>query len=168
MSKEIKITQGKVAIVDDEDFEYLSKFKWYASSWKGKIYAKTGLWVGKRNIHVPMHRMIMKANQDEVIDHINGNGLDNRRINLRSCDRQKNQFNQKKRTCAKTSAFKGVHFESRTGRWRASIKVSGKDIKLGRYDLEIDAAHAYDKAAIKYHGSFANVNFSEGVKDETA
>lgn len=157
--KQIPLTQGKYAIVDDEDFEYLSKFKWCVSenNCSGKFYAQrrsdkaSGLKV------ISMHRLLSKANVGEVVDHINGNSIDNRKSNLRTCSIAENSRNAN-RPVNNTSGYKGVYWDKSKNKWTAQIKFEKATIPLGRYHDIIEAAKAYNAAAIKYHGEFANLN----------
>lgn len=155
MTKSIPLTQGKFAIVDDEDFEELNKYKWYF--YHG--YAARTLWPSRKNIY--MHRNIIYVDSGMEIDHKNGNKLDNRRLNLRIATHSQNSKNQRIPK-NNTSGFKGVTLNKRDGNWTSQIKVDGKHIFLGNYVLAEDAALAYDKAACKYFGKFANVNFQKG------
>jgi len=144
--KEIPLTNGGVALVDDGDFHFVMKWKWRRTS-KGYVRANDGG-------HL-LHRIIMNAPDGKLVDHWDGNKLDNRRSNLRMCNNQQNIRNSKPRSG--TSNFKGV---SKDGvRWIAKIKVDGVSIALGGYSAERDAALAYDRAALKHFGEFARLNF---------
>lgn len=143
-----------VALVDDEDYELVAPYKWHIHKRKHRLYARGEL--HRRGKKVLMHRLILGVVDPRILaDHRNNDGLDNRRFNLRVCTNQQNLMNQ--RSFRGTSRFKGV---SRRGRkWRAYIMVSAKQIQLGRFEDEIDAARAYDRAAIQYFGEFARPNF---------
>ncbi len=106
-----------------------------------------------------MYRLIMNAPKGMVVDHYDGNGLNNCRANLRICTRQQNAYNS--RRSGGTSQFKGVHFEKATGKWRATITLKGEHFDLGLYDDEVEAARAYDRKAIELFGEFAYLNFPE-------
>ena len=152
----------KYAIVDVEDYYELSQYTWWA-------YEKNGLYKAirltkelswKRPIF--MHREIMKAPKDKVVDHINRNGLDNRRENLRLVTVAQNNMN--KSSANGTSKFKGVYFQRDIKRWRATITVNRYKKHLGVHENEIEAARAYDAAAKKYFGEFAYLNFPPDKK----
>lgn len=159
--KKIKLTQGQFAIVDDADYDWLNQWKWHAKKKENEtiFYARRNLWSGKDCLCFLMHRVIMGLSfkDGKQIDHINGNGLDNRRSNLRFCTNQQNQFNQKSRK-NKTSKFKGV--SSVNQKWMARITHNKKLRYLGIFDSEVGAAKTYDRAAIKYFGEFARLNFN--------
>ena len=158
--RKIPLTQGKFAIVDPDDYPRLSKYKWRICKTKGKnvLYAE-------RSIRRPngkysrllMHRQIIHVPEGYVIDHINGSGLDNRKANLRPATVAQNAWNSKKRN--PRSGYKGVCFAKDKGLWRAAIVCNRKRIHLGYFKNKTDAAKAYDKAARKFHGEFASVNF---------
>lgn len=150
---EIILYGGQVALVDDADFRKIACYSWSATSGT-VIYAQRKN--GRKN--VLLHREIMAAPDNLQVDHINGNGLDNRRANLRVCTRSQNLWNQRRRA-KNTSGFKGVNKNGDT--WRARIKVNNKEIALGCYKDAIQAAKAYDYAAKKYFGEFAKTNFDD-------
>lgn len=160
--KEIQLTQGKVALVDDEDYDFLMKFKWAASDYSGKFYVKGwnkgGLIKGMGN-NIRMHRVIMNVTDSSIfIDHINGNPLDNRKSNLRVCTHLENSRNLvKKKNCS--SQYKGVSWHKKYNKWQASIRIDGILLNLGRHQSEMDAAIAYDAKARELFGEFASPNF---------
>lgn len=151
---QIKLTKGKYTIVDADTYEWASKLKWYASNWKTGFYATRRK--GKNN--TSLHREIMQAPKGLMVDHINGDTLDNRKCNLRLCSNKENQRNQKLQLRS-TSGYKGVHWHKCNDKWIVNIKVDGKLIHLGYFTDVIEGAKAYDKAALFYFGSFANINF---------
>jgi hypothetical protein len=160
--KEIELTQGKVALVDDEDYEYLSQWNWYASKAKYTFYARRNLTSedGKRSTK-RMQRDILEhvlgGLGGHVVDHINGDGLDNQRSNLRVASHRENMFNSRRRL---SSIYKGITYTR--GYWCAQIHVGGKRIHCGYYSTPEEAASAYDDAAKKYFGEFARVNTDPG------
>jgi hypothetical protein len=158
MAKEIQLTQGQVAIVDDDIYDYLNQWKWYANKLKGKYYAVRNLRINKKYAGcLLMHRVIMNPIKGFVVDHVNGLPLDNRKENLRICTAAENNRNQKQRINNK-SGYKGVHWKKLKNKWYSEIKYKNKSIHLGCFINIIDAARAYNEAAIKYHGEFANIN----------
>lgn len=158
--KTIELTRGKVAIVDDADFEYLNQWNWYASKAKKGFYAQhtQGIFPFKKRVY--MHRLIMNAPDGFDVDHINGNELDNRRSNLRLCNRSENMGNIKKHS-DNTSGYKGVYWRTDKNKWCAVIKINYKTKYLGYFVDVKEAARAYDIAAKNYFGKFANLNFPE-------
>lgn len=151
--KEIKLTQNKVALVDDEDFERLSQYKWHAIKIHRSWYARRAA-NGKR---IYMHRELINTEQGYFIDHINRNGLDNRRQNIRACSISENNRNTSSHK-GSSSKYLGVYWDSNKNKWKASISYKNKVIHLGRYSIETQAALAYNLAAAKYFGEFANLN----------
>ena len=141
MTKEIPLTQGKVALVDDDDYEELSKFKWCAVKIKKWYYAVHYSPQNNSQSHqLYMHAVIAGTPVGMHTDHINGNGLDNRRENLRVVTCRQNQQNQHVIT---TSKYPGVHWHKRYQKWQAQIWIEGKNRFLGYFDDENDAYHAY-------------------------
>lgn len=156
----IKLTQGKYALVDDEDYEQVNKRKWYVSYDNKKWYARRNITdpSTKKRIRIRMHREIMDCPKGLDVDHVNHNGLDNRKCNLRICTHSQNLFNQLPRRTNTTSKYKGVYWNKKDRRWRASIGIDGKQIYIGNFSTEIKAAEAYGKKAKELFGEFAYLN----------
>lgn len=144
--KEISLTQGKVAIVDDEDYPKLSQHKWYAAKQRtGNFYAvrQSPRVKGKRHqTQIWMHVVIFGTPKGMETDHINGNGLDNRRENLRVVTIRQNQQNRHQK---KSSKYPGVFWSTRSGKWIARMRINGKQHHLGYFPVEGDAGNAYVK-----------------------
>jgi hypothetical protein len=160
MTKEIPLSRGLKALVDDEDYELVSRFPWRAMrASDGKFYAigNPSIKGGVPRKTVYMHRIILNPPRGMESDHINGDRLDNRRCNLRVCTRQQNQFNRHP-SRGKYSMFKGVFFYKTTGKWMATITMNGKREYLGIFSSETDAAMVYNKRAIELFGEFAKLN----------
>ena len=160
--KEIPLTQGKVAVVDDADYDMLSRWKWAAAydPTAHTFYAVRTVHCGKQSTTVRMHRIIAGATDNELVDHINHDTLDNRRTNLRRCDSVRSAQNRRRHTDSR-GKYKGVHMEA--GRYRARICVRGKYVHLGNYLSEEEAARAFDVAARVTHGEFAYLNFPDAM-----
>lgn len=152
--REIKLTRGKFSIVDDEDYEKASLITWHLFPGRCTDYAITN----KEGKSLFLHRFIMDAPKGLQVDHINGNGLDNRKENLRLCTSTENKRNTKKHKRNK-SGYRGVSLDSRSGKYRAQISTGEKILHLGLFADPEDAARSYDEAAKKYHGKFASLNF---------
>lgn len=153
-----------VAIVSNKDFKNISKYGWTLASSRGGRYKYAVRYkgTGGKNLKtIQMHRQILKAKRRQVVDHINHDGLDNRRCNIRLCDYSQNNHNRLPQNG--TSKYKGVRYRG-YGKYEARIMVNRKHIQLGVFIKEEDAAKAYRKAAKKYHGRFANWAEKEEVK----
>jgi hypothetical protein len=160
--KYLKLTRGKTAIVDDEDLDYLSQFRWHYSGSDKYGYAEKTTYLGggrknQKSEHIYLHRFITSAKRDEIVDHINRNRLDNRKENLRVCEKRQNQVNQEMRKDNK-SGFKGVCWNRFLNKWQVGISYRGKNIHLGLFTDIKKAAKVYNQAAIKFHGEFAYIN----------
>ena len=155
------LTQPKVAIADDCDFEFLIQRKWYAHRDKNTFYARAHGYSEGKPVLLGMHRVIMQPMRGLQVDHINGNGLDNCRCNLRICTSAQNQHNYRSRKGL--SKYKGVSWHRGAKKWQATIQANKKRIHLGCHDIEEDAALAYDKAALHFFGEFARINFSSEI-----
>ena len=162
-AKLIPLTQGKFAIVDAEDYERLSKYKWHVDKGDSTYYAARGI-VGK---NFRMHREILNAPEGLVVDHRNHNGLDNRRENLRLCTVAENNMNRRpSKRANKSSRFKCVSWDKRRKRYQAYIQQNGKTVRIGRFKSEVAAAKAYDEKAKELFGEFAYLNFPAEGREE--
>lgn len=163
--KKISLTQGKVAMVDDCDFEWLSNWKWNLLKSPYTYYAVRGEYndVLKKQKTIRMHRVILNAPKGIDVDHRNHNGLNNQRYNIRICTKSQNMANQRYQE-GNSSEYKGVCWHNRGNKWVAYIGHDGKRIHLGSFVDEIDAAKAYDIEAKKLFGEFAYTNFFSGAK----
>ena len=159
--KTIALTQGKEAIIDDEDFEWLNQWKWYAYKAPHTYYAGRCIHGDDHQIILPMHRFILglEPGNKKHVDHVNQNGLDNRRENIRLCSKSQNGMNRGKQK-NNISGYKGVSWHKKNKKWHAYININTKRIFLGLFDSKISAAKTYDKAAKKYFGEFACLNFA--------
>lgn len=160
VSKEIPLSQGKVALVDDEDFERINRHKWFAhKKTTGKFYAVRNIGQIPHRRLTSMHREVMNAPQGLEVDHVHSDDtLDNRKANLRLATHSQNKCNVKRRADNK-SGYKGVSWSKQKNKWQAHIESKGKQINLGLFTNLVDAAIAYDKAAKELHGEFASLNF---------
>lgn len=152
--KTINLTKGKIVSVDDTDFDWLNQWKWCVSS---EGYAKRANHINNRWITVYMHRAILGVENDVTVDHIDGNPLNNCRINLRKATNKENCRNQKL-SMASHTGLKGVCWDKTRNKWLSHIKVDGKFISLGRFTCPVLAAQYYDAACVKYFGCFAKTN----------
>ncbi len=157
--KQVPLTRGMFALVDDEDFDRVSQFKWCARiGYNGNWYAGHYM-SGKDDVFEYLHNFITGKKN---VDHRDGDGLNNQRFNLRHCTSSQNAANSCKRRSAKvTSSYKGVSWDSTRHRWRMAIMINYKWIGK-RFDTESEAALAYDFYARKFFGEFARCNFGLG------
>lgn len=151
--RHIALTQGYLALVDADDFEWLNQYKWTALVTGGNVYAIRN----EKGKVILMHREIMQPPKGMVVDHIDGHGWNNLRLNLRTCTRRQNLCNTRPR--GGRSQYKGVRYEKRREKWIAEITHKGKKHYLGAFDDEIEAAKAYDRKAVELFGEFARLNF---------
>jgi hypothetical protein len=159
--KTIPLTRGKIALVDDSDFERVAKLTWHAISGRHTFYAQHSFQKNGKNCHVVMHRFILGVTDPSIhIDHRNGCGLDNRRCNLRFATRIEQAGNMRKHD-GTSSRFKGVSLKKgrKRNKWVAQLRPK----HLGIFKSEYEAALAYDRAARERYGEFANCNFPPGV-----
>lgn len=157
--RHIPLTKGHFSIVDADDAPFLSMYSWHSVSRKGSrtIYAKRNkLAMHNETKRMAMHEVIMARPAGMSIDHINGNGLDNRRCNLRVCTHAENSRNTRHRS-DNTSGHKGVRFQKSSGNWVAEISAAGVRHYLGSYAEKSQAVAAYQAAAAEKHGNFARV-----------
>ena len=161
--RRIRLSQKKYAIVDPEDYARLSKYKWYAAKSRKTFYARRGRWckTRKRKLLEFMHNLVIDVPAGHVADHINHNGLDNRKANLRPATSAENTRNCSIQRENTSSKYRGVWYNKQIKKWRAKIVFNNKRYHIGYFENEVDAGKAYDEAARKYHGEFAALNFPE-------
>ena len=150
VNKKIHLTQGKYALVDEADYEWLNQWRWHISHG----YARRNAIINGLKTTVSMHQQLMGF-VGKDIDHINGDRLDNRRSNLRICN---DMLNQRNRKINYNKKFKGVNWHKKIGAWQVCIRIDKKLKHLGTFDNEIMAAKAYNKAARRYFGEYARLN----------
>lgn len=157
------LSQGQYAIVDADDYSHLSRHKWYAV--KGgsyTFYAVRGIVDGDgKRLRFMMHREVLKVPDNMLVDHVNRNGLDNRKANLRPATHTQNMRNRRKHARKRGSKYKGVYWNKGMKKWHVRIGVNGTRLRIGKFSDEIEAARAYDRAARKYHKEFAALNFPD-------
>lgn len=163
MSRLIPLSKGRSTIVDEADFEWLSQWKWHLcdGSSPGKFYAmRNSDYIDGKRSHILMHRVINDTPSGFDTDHINGNGLDNQRSNLRTASRSQNMWNRKPNKKG-TSKHKGVYWHAAHNKWCVSIQVNKKRHHVGLFHDEQSAADAYAARAAKEFG-----NFNQGTRHE--
>lgn len=167
MAKEIECTKGKVALVDDDDYPLVSQFRWF--SWvssSGTWYARRTVTDGSGRGSASMHRTIMCPPDNLDVDHINGDGMDNRRENLRVCTTKQNCANTK--LPLPKSGYRGVYYDADRRRWLAQVTINGRSKVVGRFKSPSQAAISRDLAAYELYGDFAVLNFPELAKMRSA
>ena len=147
----VDLTNGGFALVDDDDLDLLDGVSWRHVREGLSIYAIAGR-------RLRMHRLILDAPDGVMVDHRNGNGLDNRRSNLRLCTNSQNQANRQKRSSG-SAPYRGVTWHKQAGKWQAAVKVGGKNLYLGLFHSAEAAGRAYDAMALEHFGEFAVLNF---------
>jgi ribosomal protein L19 len=162
--KEILLTQGKIALVDDEDYCWLSQYKWHLRNGTNTSYATRHAWIKNKRVTIDMHRDILKLvpGDKKLTDHKDRNGLNNQKENLRTASVSMNIYNRImniKR--GKTSKFRGVCWSTQRKKWKASITYRKQVKHLGFFNSQMEAALVYDNAAIKYYPDLAILNFPE-------
>ncbi len=160
--RRIKLTRGKYAIVDPEDFEELNQYKWHCNS---RGYAKRAIpnesGKGPKQVQVAMHNQICPVPEGMFADHINRDRLDNRKANLRPATLKQNLWNRKLAPKNVKTRYRGVNWDKSRQKWRVSLKVDGSRRKFGSFTDETEAAKRYDEIAKKYRGEFAVLNFPD-------
>lgn len=151
---EVPLTQGQIATVDASDADAVNQFKWSAVRRPGTYYARRTV-NGK---HEYLHQFLMKPSEGLVVDHIDGDGLNNSRANLRVCSQAENMRNSRLRAHNK-SGYRGVCWDVSRNRWRAYINSERRSHYLGMFSCPIEAAIARDVAALELHGEYAALNF---------
>jgi hypothetical protein len=164
--RRIKLTRGKYAIVDVEDFERLNKYKWHCSPYG---YAKRSVYRsddrGKSQVDIYMHSVVCPAPTGMVTDHVNRNKLDNRKANLRPATRTQNNWNRNLKTENGKTRYHGISWKKDVKKWRVRLTINGRRQTFGYYADEVEAAKAYDRVAKKHRGQFAALNFPDGTAD---
>lgn len=158
--KHIELTKGEFALVDNEDYEYLNQFRWGVQNNKKRKYAYRKIYDSstKKSHTIYMHRELNSLTDNKIhVDHIDGDGLNNQRSNLRLCSNAQNLMNAPMKSNNK-SGIKGIYWDKDRQKWAAKIRVNRKNKYLGRFDNKRDAALAYNKAALEYFGEFAYLN----------
>ncbi len=161
--KMIPLTQGKCAMVDDEDYKRISRHKWSASDFGCTFYAirnVKGNAPSKHRRSILMHREILGVPDDKETDHCDGNGLNNCKVNLRICSHQQNLYNSSKQT-NRSSKYKGVVWYKQTKKWMARVQWNRQRYHLGYFKDETKAALAYNRKAKELFGDFAKLNHIE-------
>ena len=158
----IPLSQGRFAKVDPEDYIWLSQFRWHCKNNINAVYAVRTITQNGKSKRIYMHRLIANTPAHLFCDHINHDGLDNRKKNLRNCTLRQNNANSRS-SASSSSKYKGVSWSKAKSRWSAYIKKDGKQFFLGYFHSETEAARAYDRKAKEFFGRFANLNFPTNI-----
>lgn len=156
MTKQIPLSQGRFTLVDDSDYDWLNQWKWH---YKTCGYAARSVTVNGQSKKIYMHRQIMNAQTGQVVDHCNGDGLDNRRNNLRIVTVAQNVRNR--RPVKNHNSYKGIYWHKGNKKWHARIQFEGRRFELGYYHDADMAARAYDAASRRLHGRYGRCNFPD-------
>lgn len=148
----IQLTQGKTCLIDNDDYELIKEYSWAAHFERSNWYAVTSKRINGKLKTIRMHRLILDAKPGQYVDHINRNGLDNRKSNIRICTPQQNTLNRISHKNS-SSKYKGVSLRKTTNKYESYISINGKRKHLGFFKKEIDAAKAYNSAALKYYNN---------------
>jgi hypothetical protein len=160
--RRIKLTRGKYAMVDVEDFERLNQYKWHCSHYgyaKRAVPNRTGK--GRKQVIVYMHKLLCPVPEGKIADHINRNSLDNRKANLRPATQKQNVWNRKFIRKGGKTRYNGIRWDKNREKWQVRLTINGRRKSFGYYADEIEAAKAYDMAAKIYRGKYAVLNFPE-------
>lgn len=155
--KKIPLTQGQFALVDDEDFEYLNRHKWYALKSGKTYYARRNVVSFGKRISILMHKAIVSAPPGKEVDHEDGNGLNNQKSNLRTCTHKENTRNRFHNNTAE-SGFKGVYWNPNNKRWFVSVRTIAGLKHIGYFDDKTEAARHYNLASKEHFGKYAKYN----------
>jgi len=160
--RRIKLTQGRYAIVDPEDFERLNQYKWHCTHYGYATRAVPDTsGKGRRQAAVYMHNVVCPAPEGMITDHINRNPLDNRKANLRPATQRQNVWNRKFARKGARTRYNGIRWDKNRRKWQVRLAISGKRESFGYYADEVEAAKAYDRVAKQHRGEFAVLNFPE-------
>jgi hypothetical protein len=154
--RKIKLTQCKYALVDNEDYDALNKFKWYAKKGVNTFYAVRSPYKNGKQTTLKMHRLLINAPRGLEVDHKDGDGLNNQRSNIRLATRSQNRMNRPKQS-RNTSGFKGVSWDKTHNIWRAYITLDSVQKTLGYFKNRQEAYQVYCKASVEYHKEFAHI-----------
>ena len=152
---EIVLTQGKLAIIDAEDYPKIMKHRWHAQKHRNTFYATTNIQMNGGSLR--MHQILIPYDTSYMVDHANGNGLDNRKSNLRQATAAQNGWNRGKQI-NNTSGFKGVCLHKASKKWAAEITLNGKQTHLGLFETPQEASNAYTQASKELHGAFGRIS----------
>lgn len=149
------------AVIDEEDADLVRHHRWCPKTGRNTIYAHTAITRDGVRTSITLHRFLIDAKPGEIVDHINHDGLDNRRSNIRVCTLDQNGANRRGAAKSNQCGYIGVYFHTRFNRYCASVSRKGKTIHVGYFDNALDAAHARDRVALEFYGEFATLNFPD-------
>ena len=159
---QIPLTQGQFALIDDEDFDIVSKHKWHAKKYKHTYYAATNIKKEDKKTILRMHRLIINVPDGMEIDHLDHNGCNNQKYNIKVCTHWENMQNKKNQyDVLTTTKMKGVYFDNTTKKWKSTIWINGRSKSLKSSDRLEYAIRAYNRASMFYFGERAFLNYLE-------